>query len=116
MIQRLDPEGCGCTDCTVGDHSAPLNEASEEVVFLAAVGDIANATNRDAKDLMNYLEDGLGREFVAYRKGFLDAAKAFAFWQDGRQICGVNTALDDIREQPNELAFFDPPTPKQSPS
>ena len=44
VVQRLDPSGCGCTDCQTG-HSRPWNEASEDLLLACARGEIDNATN-----------------------------------------------------------------------
>ena len=46
VIQRLDPEGCGCTDCLTG-RSVPLDGASELVITLAKLDIISNASCTD---------------------------------------------------------------------
>lgn len=43
MIARLDPPGCGCTDCLTG-HSRPIDVASNEELAACARGQIENAT------------------------------------------------------------------------
>lgn len=40
---RLDPDGCGCTDCIIGE-STPLDEATNQQTAAAAAGLIGNAT------------------------------------------------------------------------
>lgn len=44
MIARLDPRGCGCTDCILGEYSKPLESATEDELILTALGRIDNAT------------------------------------------------------------------------
>lgn len=46
MVKRIDPKGCGCTDCLVG-WSRPLDQASEFDLAMAAAGFIQNASGCD---------------------------------------------------------------------
>lgn len=47
--KRIDPEGCGCTDCLTG-YSKPLNSATHEELFLMLHGAITNATSLDSEN------------------------------------------------------------------
>lgn len=42
-LWRLDPPGCGCTDCLVG-NSKPIDEASERELFDARAGVLVNSS------------------------------------------------------------------------
>lgn len=41
-LRRIDPIGCGCTDCLVG-YSRPLNFATDEQIDLMIDGVLADA-------------------------------------------------------------------------
>ena len=43
---RLDPDGCGCTDCLTGE-SVPYDRATEAQVVACALGKLVNATGRE---------------------------------------------------------------------
>jgi len=46
-IKRIDPRGCGCTDCLIG-YSKPLGFADGTELFLMLQGAIQNATGYEA--------------------------------------------------------------------
>lgn len=49
-IARLDPPGCGCTDCITG-YSRPLNAATEQEIDDLLCGRLADATGVDWDDV-----------------------------------------------------------------
>lgn len=46
-IKRVDPEGCGCTDCMIG-HSRPFDETTDEQLIDLIRGNLQDATGYDA--------------------------------------------------------------------
>lgn len=42
-VVQLDPEGCGCTECIIGEYR-PLDQASDAELLACARGEISNAT------------------------------------------------------------------------
>lgn len=44
MIKRIDPAGCGCTDCMTG-YSRPLGQASQRELVQMLTGKIQDATS-----------------------------------------------------------------------
>jgi len=48
QIKRLDPPGCGCTDCiTSPPYSRPIDTVSDDLVISMLMGDVLNATGRN---------------------------------------------------------------------
>lgn len=43
FLGQIDPNGCGCTECLVGEYK-PLEAASYEEVFAMLTGKLSNAT------------------------------------------------------------------------
>jgi len=41
---QIDPIGCGCTECLIGEH-VPLDQATEEQINKMIAGEIEDATS-----------------------------------------------------------------------
>lgn len=52
---RLDPPGCGCTDCLTG-YSKPLNEASDPEITLLHLDMIDDATGVDWQEIKDRMD------------------------------------------------------------
>ena len=45
----------------------------------------------------------------AYRAGFINGVKAFAWWRDGEQYCGTSgTKLKDVKSAPHKIYGYAP--------
>lgn len=47
--KRVDPVGCGCTDCLTG-YSVPLDQASNRILHKMVCGKVQNATGFSTED------------------------------------------------------------------
>ena len=45
-LWRVDPEGCGCTDCLIGE-SKPIDQCSQRELVKLYYGEIDNASGRE---------------------------------------------------------------------
>lgn len=60
---RVDPPGCGCTDCIIGEWSKPLDQITYQQLVRLIHGNIENATGRDAAALEEMRGGKLSRFF-----------------------------------------------------
>jgi hypothetical protein len=57
MINRIDPIGCGCTDCLIG-YSKPIDYCDQGELALAMCGAVDNASDHKITRTFSYeLED-----------------------------------------------------------
>ncbi len=45
-LRRIDPKGCGCTDCITG-YSKPIDECTQEQLYLMHLGIFDNASGEE---------------------------------------------------------------------
>jgi len=55
-VKRIDPIGCGCTDCIVG-YSIPLDIASDHQIKAMVRGHLIDATSQTEFDFDAYMKD-----------------------------------------------------------
>ncbi|MFW6409550.1 MAG: hypothetical protein ACOCZR_00790 [Halanaerobiales bacterium] len=65
-------------------------------------------------DLHDLQEDKLATQYgeAMYRKGFIDALKAFAWWKNGEQYVGTGTTLKEAIKNMEDNYAYDPQLPE----